>query len=153
MSHLAQINIAKMLAPLDSPIMADFVANLERINALADDSPGFIWRLQGEEDNATALRVFEDNYLIVNMSVWTSIDALFAFTYQSAHKEIFKRKKEWFSKMQEMHMACWYIPKGHEPTTEEAKQRLAYLNAHGETPYAFTFKNKVTAEEAASFSP
>ncbi|MBT8185781.1 MAG: DUF3291 domain-containing protein [Eudoraea sp.] len=151
--HLAQVNIAKMLAPLESPVMADFVNNLDRINALAEVSPGFVWRLKGEEDNATALKIFEDNFLIVNMSVWISMEALFAFTYQTAHVEIFKRKKEWFSKMSEMHMACWYVPAGEIPDTEDAKKRLAYLNKNGETPYAFTFKSKVTAAEAVNFTP
>lgn len=139
--HLAQVNIARMLAPIDSPIMADFVANLDRINALAEASTGFVWRLTGEENDATALRVFEDDYLIINMSVWESQQALFDFTYSSEHVEIFRRKKEWFSKMTDRHMALWYVAAGHEPAPEEAKQRLTYLNLHGETPFAFTFKN------------
>ena len=151
--HLAQVNIAKMLAPIDNPVMADFVNNLDRINALAEESEGFIWRLKDDENNATALKIFEDDFLIVNMSVWTSIETLFSFTYQTAHTEIFKRKKEWFSKMPEMHMACWYIPEGEIPSTEEAKNRLAYLNNHGETPYAFTFKSKFSAVEASGFLP
>ncbi|MEX0287509.1 MAG: DUF3291 domain-containing protein [Flavobacteriaceae bacterium] len=153
MHHLAQVNIARMLGPIDSPVMAEFVYNLDRINTVADSSEGFVWRLKDEDNNATSLQIFEDEYLIVNMSVWTSLEALFQFTYNSAHTEIFKRKKEWFSKMKEMHMACWYIPEGELPTTEEAKKRLAYLNKHGETPYAFTFKSKFSAAEAAIFMP
>ena len=142
-----------MLAPIDSPVMADFVANLDRINSLADECPGFIWRLKGEENNALALKVFDDPCLLVNMSVWSSKDTLFAFTYQTAHKEILKRKKEWFSKIKTMHMACWYLPADQLPTVEEAKERLAYLNAQGETPYAFTFKSKFLASDAANYHP
>lgn len=151
--NLAQVNIARMLAPIDSPVMADFVANLDRINQLAENSKGFVWRLTAENDNATSLQVFEDEFIIVNMSVWTSKKSLFEFTYSSAHVEIFKRKKEWFSKMREMHMAFWYIPEGSVSTPEDAKERLEYLNANGESPYAFTFKSKFTAEEAIQFQP
>ena len=136
-----------MLAPIDDPIMADFVNNLDRINTLAENSDGFIWRLKGDENNATALRVFEDDQLIINMSVWKDLDALFKFTYQSDHIEVFKRRKEWFSKMRDMHMALWYVESGHEPTPDEAKHRLAYLNEHGVTPYAFTFKSNFSVAD------
>lgn len=146
--NLAQVNIARMLAPIDSPVMSDFVANLDRINQLSENSKGFIWRLTDENDNATSLQVFEDEFIIVNMSVWTSKKSLFEFTYSSAHVEIFKRKKEWFSKMKDMHMALWYVTEGVEPTSEDAKERLEYLNANGESPYAFTFKSVFTADEA-----
>ena len=149
--HLAQVNIAKMLAPIDDPIMADFVNNLDRINAIADKAKGFVWRLQGDDDNATAIRVFEDNMLIINLSVWKDIESLFDFTYKSDHVAIFKRKKEWFSKMQAMHMAFWYIPAGHIPTPHEARERLSYLNEHGETPFAFTFKGKFSTEDLSNF--
>ncbi len=149
--ELAQINIGRILGPIDGPIMAEFVANLDRINALADGSKGFIWRLKDESNSATSISPFEDDYIIVNMSVWSSLDDLFEFTYQSAHVEIFKRRKEWFSKMTDMHMAFWYIPEGSIPTVEEAKERLAYLNKHGETPYAFTFKGRFSAEEAINY--
>ncbi|NJB70451.1 hypothetical protein GGR42_000913 [Saonia flava] len=151
--HLAQVNIAKMLVPLDSPIMADFVNNLDRINAIADQSEGFVWRMTGEEDNATAISVFEDKFLIINLSVWESLDTLFKYVYKSDHIEIFKRKKEWFSKISEMHMAFWYIEEGVVPTSKDAKERLLYLNQHGETPYAFTFKNKFTVEELLRYNP
>jgi len=150
---LAQVNIARMLAPIDSPVMKDFVDNLDRINKLAENSKGFIWRLRDENDNATSLQVFEDEFIIVNMSIWSSKEALFEFTYSSAHVEIFKRKKEWFSKMKDMHMALWYVPEGIEPTAEDAKERLEYLNNNGESPYAFTFKSSFTAEEARQYQP
>ena len=103
--HLAQINIAKILAPLDHPIMADFVANLDPINALAEESEGFVWRLKEENNNATSIKVFDDDFLIVNMSVWRNADALYEYVYRSNHVEIFKRRKEWFEKMKDMHMA------------------------------------------------
>ncbi|MBU2945221.1 DUF3291 domain-containing protein [Zobellia uliginosa] len=151
--HLSQVNIAKMLAPIDSPVMADFVKDLDRINAIADKSTGFIWRLQGDENNATALRVFEDDFLIINMSVWESKEALFNFTYASQHAGVMKRKKEWFHKMSDMHMCLWYTKEGHEPTPEEAKERLRYLNDYGESPYAFSFKGQFTAEDALIYTP
>ncbi len=152
--HLAQVNIAKMLAPMDSPVMADFANNLDRINALAEKSEGFVWRLKDEDGkDATSLKVFDDDFIIVNMSVWHSLDTLFQFTYASDHVEIFKRKKEWFHKMTDMHMAFWYVEAGSFPSPEEANERLKYLNLNGETPYAFTFKSKYTATEAQKYKP
>lgn len=151
--YLAQVNIARMIAPLDSPVMADFVDNLDRINAVAEKHEGFVWRLKGEQNDATALRVFEDDFLIINMSVWLSKEALFKFTYSSEHVAILKRKKEWFSAMKDIHMAFWYVPVAHLPTPNEAKTRLKYLNQNGETPYAFTFKSMFTPEDALHFNP
>ena len=149
--HLAQLNIARMLAPMDSPIMTDFVANLDRINTLAENSPGFVWRLKDDSNNATSIRIYDDDFLIVNMSVWQSVEALFQYVYQSDHIEIFRRRKEWFEKMDQMHMALWYVPMGCRPSVADAEGRLTYLRQNGETPYAFTFKKKFTAEEAALF--
>jgi Domain of unknown function (DUF3291) len=149
--YLAQVNIAKMLAPIDSLLMKDFVDNLSRINALAEQSEGFIWRLKDENDNATSLKVFDDDFLIINMSVWESKEALFKFTYNSSHIEILKRKKEWFQKMTAMHMAIWYVPVGHFPSPEEAKERLSYLNEHGETPYSFLFKSNFTIVDYGNY--
>lgn len=137
---IAQLNIAKMLGPIDSPIMADFVANLERINAIADEAPGFVWRLKGEDDNATAIQVFDDDSIIINISMWKDAESLKNYVYNTAHKEIMKRKKEWFSKMESMHMVMWEVPEGYIPTPIEAKERLAHLNRHGESDHAFTFK-------------
>lgn len=148
---LAQLNIAKMIAPIDSPIMADFVANLDPINALAEKSEGFVWRLVGDGNDATSIKIFDDDYLIVNMSVWNNLESLFKFVYQSNHTEVFKRKKEWFEKMPVMHMALWYVPENHEPTVAEAVDRLIYLREHGETPFAFSFKKRFTPEEAGSY--
>lgn len=149
---LAQINIAEMLAPINHPIMADFVANLDRINALAERSEGFIWRLTDEDGDATGLTVFDNLFLIINMSVWKDVASLHHYVYHTAHVEILKRKKEWFQKFPRMHMALWYVPEGHEPTPEEAKERLYYLQEHGESPYAFSFKSKFTPEDAHQYS-
>jgi len=149
--HLTQINIAKMLAPIDSPVMEGFVANLGRINEIAEKSTGFIWRLKDENDNATSIKVFDDDFLIVNMSVWESKKALFDFTYGPAHVEIFKRRKEWFHKMSDMHMALWYVEEGHDPLPEEAKERLSLLNELGETPFAFTFKSDFDSKDALNY--
>jgi hypothetical protein len=149
--HLAQINIAKMLAPIDSPIMAEFVANLDRINALAENSEGFVWRLKDDSNSATSIKVYNDDLIIVNMSVWEHLENLFQYVYQSAHVEIFKRRKEWFEKMSEMHMVLWYVPAGHKPSVNEAVEKLNFLRKNGETPLAFTFKKRFTAEEAASY--
>ena len=148
--HLAEVNIAKRLAPMDDPIMQDFVNNVDNMNAIADAAEGFIWRLQ-DEDKDEAIHVFQDDSLIVNMSVWESLECLFNYTYNSGHIEVFKRKKEWFSKMKMMHMAFWYVPEGYEPTFQEAKDRLDYLNTYGDTPYAFSFKNKFTVQDAQKY--
>ena len=148
--HLAQLNIARMLAPIDSPVMADFVANLDPINRLAENSNGFVWRLKDETNNATSIRIFDDDFLIVNMSVWESVDSLFQFVYQSDHIEVFKRRKEWFEKMPEMHMVLWYIPVGSVPSVADAVERLTHLRLQGETPYAFSFRQKFTAAETVS---
>ncbi|WP_109300271.1 DUF3291 domain-containing protein [Aquimarina sp. AU474] len=150
--HLAQVNIAEMKAPINDPIMIDFVNNLDRINALAEGSKGFVWRLKGDEGNATAIRVFEYDFLIINMSVWKDVETLFDFTYKTAHVEILKRKKEWFQNMKNMHMAFWYVNEGHHPTPQEAKSRLEYIREHGETPYAFTFKSNYTEKDLKEYT-
>lgn len=150
--HLAQVNVAKRLAPMDDPIMKDFVDNVDRINVLADEHEGFVWRLK-DEDKDVAAKIFQDETLLINMSVWKSLDALFNYTYKSGHIEVFKRKKEWFSKMKMTHMAFWYVPEDYEPTFQDAKQRLDYLNEHGDTPYAFTFKSKFTTTESLNYTP
>jgi uncharacterized protein DUF3291 len=141
--NLAQFNIAEAIASMESPIMADFVNNTERINALAENSPGFIWRLKDDEsDNSYSIKAFDNEFILVNMSVWEDRHSLFEFVYNSAHVEIYKRRKEWFGKMPKMHMVLWYVAIGHEPTLEEGKERLKYLQEHGESQYAFGFKSK-----------
>lgn len=150
--QLAQINIAKMLAPIDDLLMADFVANLDRIYELAYQWEGFIWIYKPEENNGLSLTIFDDEFLITNLSVWSNLETLYQYVYQSAHGEIFKRRKEWFAKMPEMYLALWYIPIGHKPTANEARERLLYLRENGETPYAFSFKKRFTQEEAHNFN-
>jgi hypothetical protein len=139
--HLAQLNIAEAIAPMDSQVMVDFVGNIERINSLAEKSPGYVWRLTEEGgDNSYSLQLFESEFIVTNMSVWKDRESLFNFVYNTAHVEIFKRRKEWFSKMPEMHMVLWYVQEGHIPDIEEAKDRLRHLREHGESEHAFTFK-------------
>lgn len=146
--HLAQLNIARLLAPLDSPQLADFVGNLDRINALAETSKGFIWRLQTDEGDATALRPLGED-MIVNMSVWEDVAALNQYVFRSAHIEIMRRRKEWFGHMVEAYAVLWWIPRGHTPTMEEAIERLEYLRAHGASERAFTFKKAFPAPDAS----
>ena len=138
--HLAQINIGRMKAPLNDPSMAGFMSRLADLNALADRSKGFVWRLQGDEGNNTYLRPYEDERIIVNMSVWESIDDLHAYVYSTEHAEILKQRRDWFEKFDGVIMALWWIPAGHLPSVDEAKQRLASLERYGPTPFAFTFK-------------
>jgi hypothetical protein len=148
--QIAEINIGRTLAPLDSSVMAEFVNALAEINALADGSPGFVWRLQSEEGNATAIRVYEDPLTIVNLSVWDSIESLRAYAYQSRHVNFVRRRSEWFESLpQNSYMALWWVPAGTQPTAQEAKERLDYLTANGETPYAFSFKKIFEPEIAA----
>jgi hypothetical protein len=146
--QLAQLNIALMTAPIDSPVMADFVANLDRINALAERSPGYVWRLQTDDGNATALRPFGEEYL-VNLSVWRDIESLQDYVYRSAHTEMLRRRKEWFTRMPGNHAVLWWVPEGQRPTAAEAKLRLQRLDDKGPTPEAFTFKNPFPAPDIA----
>lgn len=149
--HLAQINIAKMLGPIDSPVMAEFVANLDGINALAESSDGFVWRLKEDGNNATSIKVYDDDFIIVNMSVWENIESLRQFVYNSHHVEIFKQRRQWFEKMSDMHMALWYIPADYTPTAMDGVERLDHLRRYGETPLAFLFKKGFTVEELENY--
>jgi hypothetical protein len=143
--HLAQLNIGRLRAPLDSAPIADFVAGLEPINALADTAPGFVWRLQTDEGDATALRPFDDDLLIVNMSVWTSPEALSDFVLRTDHRHFLRRRAEWFERMAEAYVVLWWVPAGHLPDVDEAKDRLARLRRDGPTPEAFTFRTPFPA--------
>jgi hypothetical protein len=140
--HVAQVNIAIPHEPIDSPALAEFVANLEPVNALADAAAGFVWRLQDESGDATAIRPFDDERLMINMSVWESVDALWSFVYDGRHLEVMRRRREWFAQLAASHMAMWWIPAGEIPSTEDAERRIEHLRAHGPTPYAFTFKRR-----------
>ena len=145
--HLAQTNIGVLRAPVDDPMIADFVANLDRINALADSMPGFVWRLTGEGDNATDIQPFENPLGAINLSVWTDADSLAAFVYRSAHRDIMRRRAEWFEKM-ELYMCLWWVPIGHQPTPQEAIARLEVLRQKGPSPEAFTFRQPFPAPDA-----
>jgi len=138
--HLAQVNIGRIKAPLEDPVMAGFVTRLEEINAVADRSPGFVWRLQTDAGNATYIRPFDDDRILVNMSVWENIDFLRAFTYSSAHAELLRQRRDWFEKFDRVFLALWWIPTGHTPSVDEARKRLTHLEQHGPTAFAFTFK-------------
>jgi len=137
--YLAQINVADAVAEMDADEMSGFVSRLDEINALADQSAGFIWRLQSEEGDATSLRVFENPLMLVNVSVWESIDALKSYVYKSVHVELIHDRDAWFSKMGQAHMALWWIPEGHIPSMEEAREKLEHIREHGPGPEAFSF--------------
>ena len=137
--HLAQLNIGITTAGLESPQMADFMNNLDRINAIADAAEGFVWRLQTDEGNSTSLRPFGDDTL-VNMSVWTDIDSLKAFMYKTDHVEFLRRRREWFVHQEEAILVLWWVPAGHIPSVEEARERLDRLRANGATQDAFTLR-------------
>jgi heme-degrading monooxygenase HmoA len=138
--HLAQVNIATLRAPLDGPELAGFVAQLAPINALADRSPGFVWRLQTEDGDATAIRPYEDDRVMVNLSVWASFEALRAFVYATRHLEVMRHRRQWFSRMADPYLALWWVPAGAIPTVAEAKERLELLARQGPTADAFTFR-------------
>ncbi len=140
--NVAQYNVARLLAPLDSPLLADFVRDLDRINGLGDGSPGFVWRLKTEDGTSTSVRIRGDEMLIVNYTVWASIEALFEFTFHSAHVEVYRRRREWFELLDTPFAVLWWIPADHVPDVAEAEARLEHLVAHGPTPHAFTFKQR-----------
>ena len=143
--HVAQVNIALLRAPLNAPELQDFVSMLEPINTLADGSSGFVWRLQGETGDATGIRAFDDDRIIVNLSVWETIEALGLFVFASRHIEVLRRRREWFEQMAEAHLALWWIPTGTTPTVEEAEQRLATLRERGPSSDAFTLREPFPA--------
>lgn len=145
--HLAQINIARMLAPIDDPLMAEFVTQLAPVNALADTSPGFVWRLQTEEGDATRLQVYNDDKILVNMSVWENLESLREYSYRSVHVGVMKYRTKWFERFDDPYMALWWVPVGHIPTLEKGKERLEHLQKNGDSSYAFSFKNFFSAPE------
>jgi hypothetical protein len=140
--HLAQLNVGRIRGPIDGPVMAAFVAGLDRINALADAAPGFLWRLQTEDGNATAVRPFEDERMLVNLSVWASAEALADFVYRSDHTAFLRRRREWFEPLADAVTVLWWIPAGTTPTVAEAIERLEHLRAHGPAGRAFTFRRR-----------
>lgn len=144
--YIAEINIAKMKGVnINDPLMKEFVDNLDIINQIAENSHGFVWRLKDENNNATSLNPYEDEQIIINVSVWKSIETLEVFMYKSLHSEFLKRRKEWFMKYGSAHTAMWWIPEGHIPTLEEAVEKLDYLQKNGASADSFDFRNKFPA--------
>lgn len=146
-THVAQINIGRILGPLEGPVMAGFVARLDEINALADGSPGFVWRLQTDAGNATYLRPYDDERMIINMSVWESLEALRDYVYRSRHAELLRQRGDWFEKLETPVVAMWWVPAGHIPSVDEGKKRIAHLQEHGPTPFAFSFRTTFPPDE------
>ncbi len=144
--HLAQLNIARMLEPLESPRMAEFVDNLDRINALAEAAPGYVWRLQTDDGDATALRPFGDD-MLVNLSVWRDVQSLRDFVFSSAHVEIMRKRRQWFQRMAEAYVVLWWLPRGQLPAIEEAARRLEMLRRDGPSASAFTFRTAYPAPD------
>lgn len=142
--ELAQFNVARPVGPLESPVMAEFMESLDRINALAEASPGFVWRLQTDDGNATALHPMGDD-VIVNMSVWRDVASLSEFVHKSGHVEYLKRRKEWFARIAEAYVVLWWVPAGHRPTVQEGVDRLLRLRSEGPSAHAFTFRQAFPA--------
>jgi len=151
--QLAQMNVATARFPLDDPRIADFMALLDEVNALAERSPGFVWRLQSAAGNATGIRVGDDRNFIVNMSVWQSVEALFDFVYKSAHRLVMARRRDWFERPLRSYQVLWWIEAGAFPSVEDGMARLAHLEAHGPTAHAFSFKQKFPPPGIAPAAP
>jgi hypothetical protein len=145
--YLAQINVGRLVAPQGDPRTADFFSALDRINALAEASPGFIWRLQDETGNATSIRPTADPLFAVNMSVWESAEALFEFVYRSSHTPVMARRREFFQRFDGHYQALWWVPAGHRPAVDEGLARLWRLDRYGPTCDAFTFKSRYPAPD------
>ncbi len=151
--QLAEINIATFRVPMADPVNAAFIANLERVNLLAEGAPGFVWRLVGEGNNALDIQAFDNPNVAVNMSVWTDLDALANFVYRSeGHREIMRRRREWFDRM-EFHLALWWVPAGYRPTVAEGKARLETLSRVGPSAQAFLFSKPFPAPDAVPVAP
>lgn len=140
--HLAQLNVARLRAPMDDPLIDDFRNNLAPVNALAEASPGYVWRLQDDTGDATSIKPFGDELEIVNLTVWESIEALADFTYRTGHVELLRRRRDFFEAPSQPILCLWWIPEGTIPTVEEAIERLTHLRTHGPTPRAFTFRHR-----------
>ena len=145
--HLAQINIAKLAAPLDSPQLKDFVDNLDPVNQLAESASGFIWRLQDEAGDATHIKAFDDPDIIINMSTWTDVESLKQFMFKTVHRDFMRRKREWFIPATQSTYALWWVPAGHQPSVEEAVERLNHLRDNGLSAYAFDFREVFSSPE------
>jgi hypothetical protein len=140
--QLAQINIGRLVAPIDDPKIAEFVAQLDPINALADQARGFVWRLQSGSGNATDIPYNDDPSIMVNMSVWESLEALRNYAYKSEHMKVLRDRAKWFVKMDKPIYCLWWIPAGHIPSVAEGRERLEHYQEHGATPYSFWFSQE-----------
>jgi hypothetical protein len=145
--HLAQANIGRIRAPLEDPLMDGFRSQLDVINALADRTPGFVWRLQTEEGNAMGIRPVADERMAINMSVWESLDGLQTFVYRSAHVGPLRDRSQWFEPIEGPILVLWWIPVGQIPTVAEALERLQHLKERGPSPHAFTFRKPFPAPD------
>jgi hypothetical protein len=146
--QVAQVNIAMPVEPVTSARLAEFVELLEPVNALADAAPGFVWRLQTDDGDATGIRAFGDDRLIVNMSVWESVEALTSFVFGTFHAEVMRQRREWFTQIREPYTVAWWLPTGSVPTIADAEDRLDALRRHGPTPYAFTLLRSFPPQES-----
>jgi hypothetical protein len=146
-SHIAQLNIGRFRYETDDPRMAEFMDNLERINAVAERSAGFVWRYTDATGNATDTRPFDgDPRMAVNLSVWESVEALEAFVWQTVHKRFYSRKHEWFETLDGAYFVLWHVPPGHRPSVAEAIERLEHLKAHGASAHAFGWQDVASAK-------
>jgi hypothetical protein len=137
--QLAQVNIGQARGEMTDPVMAGFVNRLAEINALADASPGFVWRLQTEDGDATAVRPYADTRILINLSVWADLASLRLYVYRSPHASVMRSRRDWFERFDRVYAALWWVPAGHRPTVAEAIQRLSHLEQHGPTAHSFTF--------------
>ena len=147
--QLAQVNVAKLTAPLGDPRIADFRNALERINRLGEAQPGFVWRAQGAGFDATDCRVFDDPEILINATVWESLEHLAAFAYRSEHRDFLRRRLDWFEAAAEASVAIWWLPAGRVPSLDDCVERLTHIRAHGPTPFAFDFRTRFPAPDAA----
>jgi hypothetical protein len=147
--HLAQINIGRLIAPMDDPRIADFIAQLAPVNALADAAPGFVWRLQSSYGNAMDIEYSDDPTLNVNMSLWESVETLRDYVYRSDHLTVFRDRAKWFQKLDQPHYCLWWVPAGHIPGVSEGRERLEHYQQHGPTPFSFWFSKLYPADESA----
>lgn len=145
--HLAQINLARARVPFDDPALEEFMEQIDGINALADESPGFIWRLQTDEGDATGIRINDDDRLLVNLTVWESVEALREYAYRSRHMDVMRRRKEWFEPYGSTYLALWWVPAGTLPSVDEGLERLAYIDEHGASARAFGFRQQFPPAE------
>jgi heme-degrading monooxygenase HmoA len=146
--HIAEVNIGRVRASLEDESMQGFVSRLDEINELAERSPGFVWRLKSDVGPSSYLKPYDDERILVNLSVWESVETLKDYTYRTAHAEVLRDRKSWFEKFSGMYLALWWVPVGHTPSVDEAKQRLEHMEQHGPSQFAFTFKTVMPPDES-----